>query len=144
MGILLLNFFQDAWCKQTCYTPWQKDYKNKPVSYGQCVVTSMYLYLLYGGVIAKDKKLNHYYNVVANNEVIDLTRDQFPIHTEVHCDGYVSFKQLFNHWDTRKRFEYLINRINALQLHEKYGIQRPNPDLVNGAVRVKLLQFIKP
>ena len=123
---VLRLFFQEAWCKETCYTPWKDKYgkDNRLPSYGQCVVTSLFVYYLLGGKIIRDSKTNHYWNIIDNND-LDLTRDQFDSSIVFNGDKLVTAKSLLSNWDTFQRFRYLLNRIYALNLCAKYGIQMP-------------------
>src|SRR5882672_9692325 len=111
MGLkpLLKQFFEDAWSIETCYRPWRINYNSRPKSYGQCVVTSLYVYAIFGGQIVRNKKLNHYWNILKDGTELDLTRDQFSLFLIYKKDEgrESSFNGLIGHWDTQKRFKKL-------------------------------------
>lgn len=112
-GILL-----DVWCRDTAYPSCQKDYdrENDP-TYGQCAITAMLVYDMFGGTIHKvrvDGGGTHYFNRI-DNHYIDLTRDQFDLydlpleyeHNEVVPRAYCG-----KNMDTRKRYQLLVRSIS--------------------------------
>lgn len=119
-GILL-----DVWCRDTAYPNCQKDYdrENDP-TYGQCAITSMLVYDMFGGTIHKIRVAGggtHYFNMI-NDHYIDLTRDQFDLYDiplEYDQNEVVLREYCGKNADTQKRYQLLIRLVSKwLSEHE--------------------------
>lgn len=78
----LFFYLLKCWNKDTTYPIFQTNYskQNNPTQ-GQCAITAMIVFDLFGGTIHKiriDGDISHYFNKI-NGYYIDLTRDQFEI-----------------------------------------------------------------
>lgn len=67
-----------SWEKETCFPKLRDEWNEENLSLGQGAVTSLIVNDLFGGEIMRCIVSfgSHYYNLV-NNEIIDLTVDQF-------------------------------------------------------------------
>ena len=81
----LFSILLNAWEKETLYPAAQNDSqynKENDPTYGQCAITAIIVYDLFGGTIHKikvDGGGTHYFNKI-NGHYIDLTRDQFDLY----------------------------------------------------------------
>jgi len=113
-----INFFihllNKSWSKDTCYPKIKNDWSSNNKSLGQCAVTSLIINDHFGGDIYK-VKINgnsHYFNII-NNEIIDLTKDQFQTkkieYLNIEKKGR---KEILQTKNTLERYNILKNQIN--------------------------------
>lgn len=115
----------DVWCKDTAYPSCQKDYdhENDP-TYGQCAITAMLVYDMFGGSIHKIRIKGggtHYFNSI-DDHYIDLTRDQFDLYNIPvdYADNEVIPREYCGtNADTRKRYQTLVRKVSEWLL--KHG-----------------------
>lgn len=113
-GILL-----EVWCKETAYPSCQKDYnrENDP-TYGQCAITAMLVYDMFGGTIHKIRVTGggtHYFNQI-NGHYIDLTSDQFALYNiPVSYDSNEAVLREYcgKNADTKNRYLLLVQSVSA-------------------------------
>lgn len=70
----LYQILRKAWCKETAYPSCQAEWVNTDPSYGQCAITAMLVYDMFGGSIHRirvDGGGTHYFNKI-NGHYIDL------------------------------------------------------------------------
>ena len=60
----LKKIFKQAWNEKTCFPLDRKDWDRSIPEIGQCAVTSLILQEVYGGKIAYNKNLNHFWITV--------------------------------------------------------------------------------
>lgn len=112
----LYKILRKAWTKETAYPSCQKDWLPNDPSYGQCAITAMLVYDLFGGSIHRirvDGGGTHYFNKI-NGQYVDLTREQFDLYNiPVSYEPNEEMKREYcgKNEDTKKRFEILINNI---------------------------------
>lgn len=115
----LYNMLRKAWCKETAYPSCQAEWVSSDPSYGQCAITAMLVYDMFGGSIHRIRVnggVTHYFNKI-NGHYIDLTIEQFDLY-----DIPVSFepneemerKYCGRNADTAKRYKLLIERISEM------------------------------
>lgn len=78
----LFAVLEQCWTKETTYPPCQKEWVPNDPSYGQCAITDMLVYDMFGGSIHKIKVGGggtHYFNML-NGRYVDLTREQFDLY----------------------------------------------------------------
>ncbi len=112
----LYKILRKAWTRETAYPSCQKDWVSTDPSYGQCAITAMIVYDLFGGTIHRirvDGGGTHYFNKI-NGQYVDLTREQFDLYNiPVSYEPNEEMKREYcgKNEDTKKRFEILINNI---------------------------------
>lgn len=110
-----------VWCKDTAYPICQKDYiQDNDPTYGQCAITAMLVYDIFGGEIYKirvEGGSTHYFNKI-NGNYIDLTRDQFDLYDifiSYEPNELVSRDYCGKNKDTLKRFNLLVDLLEKQQ-----------------------------
>ena len=101
--------FKTAWSKDTCYPPLKEKWSEDCPELGQCAVTALVIQDNFGGELAFNKELNHYWNVLPNGKEIDLTRAQFPDVKEVTITK-IAKREDFGE-DVIRRYKLLKKRI---------------------------------
>jgi len=71
------NAFQSAWCKNTADPIETKNWSIKNKALGQCAVTSVIIYDLFGGRMIYDKENFHIWNEFPDESQHDFSRTQF-------------------------------------------------------------------
>ena len=120
-----------SWSKNTC-TPYLKEqWSISNPSLGQCAITSLIVNDFCGGKIMKCMTPcgGHYYNLI-NNEVIDLTVEQFNGYITDYKTGEENIREyLLSNNDTRNRYYELMKNLK-FQLEksnsQKYQLISPN------------------
>lgn len=115
----LYDILRMAWCKETAYPSCQAEWVESDPSYGQCAITAMLVYDMFGGTIHRIRVSGggtHYFNKV-DGQYIDLTIEQFdlyniPVHYEPNEE--MDRKYCGKNADTARRYNLLIQRIAAL------------------------------
>ena len=103
----------ESWCKETAYPSCQHDYiqVNDP-TYGQCAITAMIVYDMFGGTIHKIRVNGggtHYFNKI-NGHYIDFTSDQFDLYQipiNYENNETVLIEYCGKNPDTQKRYQLL-------------------------------------
>lgn len=78
----LYEILRKCWSKDTAYPSCQADWVPDDPTYGQCAVTAMLVYDLFGGTIHRIRVEGggtHYFNKI-DGHYIDLTREQFDLY----------------------------------------------------------------
>lgn len=70
--------FETAWIKDTTYPDMKEEWSEDNKALGQCAVTSLIIYDLFGGRIIYDKANLHIWNELPDGTQQDFTRKQFP------------------------------------------------------------------
>lgn len=89
--IRLLEIIQDCWEADTSFF---KDWKPTNPARGHCSVSALIIQKYFGGMIAYSKEAKHYWNILPDGTVLDITRKQFsnrkvlPL-TEIRTRDYV-------------------------------------------------------
>lgn len=69
--------FTRAWSKDTTYPDVKNEWSEKNRAYGQCAITALIIYDLYGGRLIYDKDNFHIWNELPDGSQQDLSRSQF-------------------------------------------------------------------
>ena len=108
-----------SWEKETCSPVLKNEWNQDNPSLGQCAITALILNDFLGGKIMRcmASSGSHYYNVI-DNEIIDLTIDQFLGEIPDYINGEERTRDyLLSNEDTRNRYEKLL--YNLKQTIEK-------------------------
>jgi len=113
----LYNILRECWCKETAYPSCQAEWVPNDPSYGQCAITAMLVYDMFGGTIHRIRVSGgggtHYFNKI-NGQYLDLTVEQFDLYNipvNYEPNEEMDRKYCGKNKDTQKRFELLIKRI---------------------------------
>lgn len=107
-----------AWCRETAYPSCQAEWVESDPSYGQCAITAMLVYDMFGGSIHRIRVNGggtHYFNKI-DGHYIDLTIEQFDLYNIPV--SYEPNEQMYRKYcgknaDTAKRYRLLVERIAA-------------------------------
>lgn len=105
-----------CWSKETAYKSCQKEWVPNDPSYGQCAITAMLVYDMFGGTIHRIRVNGggtHYFNRL-DGRYIDLTREQFDLYNipvDYEPNEMMNRQYCGKNADTQKRYELLIQRI---------------------------------
>jgi len=92
----LKEAFGKSWSRETSYPRTKDQWSKANPSFGQCAVTSLIINDLYGGKIVYNKDYHHYWNVLDNGAVIDLTKDQFGKDIVIKSQGETTREYILN------------------------------------------------
>ena len=109
----LFEVLRYCWKAETAYPSDQKDWTPKIPSYGQCAITAMLVYDLFGGEIYRTKDHAHYYNRI-DGHWVDLTAEQFWAFGDVcwYDDGEeIERKKIGQSGHTKQRYNMLVKNI---------------------------------
>lgn len=115
----LYAILRKAWCKETAYPSCQNEWVESDPSYGQCAITAMLVYDMFGGSIHRirvDGGGTHYFNKI-DGHYIDLTVEQFDLyHIPVQYEPNEEMQRKYcgKNADTEKRYRLLIERISKI------------------------------
>ncbi|MBQ8659440.1 MAG: hypothetical protein IJ475_01190 [Bacilli bacterium] len=107
----LKKSLRESYSKELCYPKVQDKWNIENKSFGMCAITALIVNDYFGGDIGKIyvEDVSHYFNVI-NDEIIDLTSEQFIF--QVNYDNYIVVNRddLLN-GDTLLRYNNLKNRV---------------------------------
>ncbi len=115
----LYGILRMAWCKETAYPSCQAEWVSSDPSYGQCAITAMLVYDMFGGTIHRirvDGGGTHYFNKI-DGHYIDLTIEQFDLYNiPVSYEPNEEMPRQYcgKNADTAKRYKLLIKRISGI------------------------------
>lgn len=115
----LYSILRCAWSKETAYPSCQAEWVESDPSYGQCAITAMLVYDMFGGTIHRirvDGGGTHYFNKI-DGHYIDLTIEQFDLYNiPVSYEPNEEMPRQYcgKNADTAKRYKLLIDRISAI------------------------------
>ena len=115
-----------SWNRETCVPSMQNDWNSNNPSLGQCAITSLVVNDFMGGKIMRCMAStgSHYYNLV-NNEIVDLTREQFGEEVPGYEEGEERTRQyLLSNEDTKNRYYMLLS--NVKENFNLYGNKEKN------------------
>lgn len=111
------KLLRNCYSIETTHPSCIKDYEKNDISYGQCAITALLVYDKFKGKICKitTNGISHYFNIV-NNEIIDLTKEQFE--NDVSYSNYKekSYDELLENENTKKRYLKLKELIMLAQI----------------------------
>ena len=102
-----------SWQANTAYPSDQKYWSREVPSYGQCAITAMLVYDMFGGELYRTKDHGHYYNRI-DGHWVDLTAHQFWAYGD-WCD-YAAGEKVERRYvgrsgHTKKRYDMLVQNI---------------------------------
>ena len=112
----LFNILLECWSKETAYPSCQAEWVPNDPSYGQCAITAMLVYDMFGGTIHRIRVSGggtHYFNKI-DGHYIDLTVNQFDLYNipvKYEPNEQMDRKYCGNNKDTQSRYELLVKRI---------------------------------
>lgn len=112
----LYTVLRKAWCKETAYPSCQAEWVPNDPTYGQCAVTAMLVYDMFGGSIHRIRVQGggtHYFNKV-NGQYIDLTIEQFDLYdlpVAYEPNEEMDRRYCGKNPDTQRRYRLLLERI---------------------------------
>lgn len=115
----LYTILRKAWCKETAYPSCQAEWVPSDPSYGQCAITAMLVYDMFGGTIHRIRVNGggtHYFNKI-DGHYIDLTVEQFDLYNiPVSYEPNEEMPRQYcgKNADTAKRYKLLIARISEI------------------------------
>lgn len=113
----LFNILLNCWNKETAYPSCQAEWVANDPTYGQCAITAMLVYDVFGGSIHRIRVSGggtHYFNKI-NGHYIDLTVNQFDLYNipvNYEPNEQMDRKYCGKNADTQKRYQFLIKRIS--------------------------------
>jgi hypothetical protein len=72
--IKLLKIIQECWGADTSFF---KDWKPTNPAKGHCSISALIIQKYFGGMIAYSKEAKHYWNILPDGTILDITRKQF-------------------------------------------------------------------
>ncbi len=120
-----------AWSKDTCHPAYVNKWTEQNPATGQCLVTALAVQDEYGGDIydCKVGHSRHFYNVI-NDEIVDLTFNQFPEGSEIKDKRKRDRKQLLANKETKQRYELLKSKIGETkQMTEAFNSKQNTVEL---------------
>lgn len=69
--------FEETWSKDTTYPELKEEWSEENKAYGQCAITALVVFDIYGGRIVYDKSNFHLWNELPDGTQQDLSRKQF-------------------------------------------------------------------
>ncbi len=113
----LYAVLRNCWSKETAYPSCQAEWVPNDPSYGQCAITAMLVYDMFGGSIHRIRVSGggtHYFNKI-DGHYIDLTVEQFDLyHIPVNYEPNEEMDRKYcgKNADTQKRYQLLVSRIS--------------------------------
>lgn len=112
----LYEILRKCWSKDTAYPSCQADWVPDDPTYGQCAVTAMLVYDLFGGTnhrIRVEGGGTHYFNKI-DGHYIDLTREQFDLYNipvSYEPNEVMDRQYCGKNLDTNRRYQLLVQRV---------------------------------
>lgn len=113
----LYDVLRHCWCRESAYPSAQAEWVPNDPTYGQCAVTAMLVYDMFGGSIHRirvDGGGTHYFNKI-DGHYIDLTREQFDLYdipVRYEPNETMERKYCGKNPNTKARFNILVSRIS--------------------------------
>lgn len=108
---------KNSWSIDTSHISVKSTWSKDNSALGQCSVTSLVVNHFFGGKIVKAKVIGeitpHYWNILPNNQKVDLTLSQFQnANIEFYDSIVVDINKLIEDSDLVRRLEILLKRVN--------------------------------
>jgi len=125
----LRGLFLNAWDSDTSFPANKDKWTRENPSFGHCAVTALIVNDFFGGLILYNKKHHHYWNVISDGTIIDLTKDQWAkeIQDEIAMSEYeqsnreyILFSERAREFKTLERYQLLQKRIQRQIMHVDY------------------------
>lgn len=114
----LFAVLEQCWSKETAYPSCQEEWVPSDPSYGQCAITAMLVFDMFGGSIHRIRVSGggtHYFNKI-NGKYVDLTREQFDLYNlavDYEVNQEVAREYCGKNQDTNNRYHQLQRNIMA-------------------------------
>lgn len=123
---LLEEIIKNSWDRKTCHYKYMWDDRSTPKSTGHCRVSALIIQDIIGGKILysyanKNKKWDHYWNLLPSGIEIDLTSDQFPLDVVFAPAIEIDRKQVLKSRRTQKGYNLLRERVFS-RLSNNHGV----------------------
>lgn len=112
----LYEVLRQCWKKETAYPSCQAEWVESDPTYGQCAITVMLVYDMFGGTIHRIRVSGggtHYFNKI-DGHYIDLTREQFDLYNipvDYEPNEQMDRQYCGKNADTKKRYDLLVQNI---------------------------------
>lgn len=112
----LYEVLRPCWSKETAYPSCQAEWVESDPTYGQCAITAMLVYDMFGGTIHRIRVSGggtHYFNKI-DGHYIDLTREQFDLYNipvDYEPNEQMDRQYCGKNADTKKRYDLLVQNI---------------------------------
>jgi len=112
----LFEVLRQCWSKETAYLSCQAEWVESDPTYGQCAITAMLVYDMFGGTIHRIRVSGggtHYFNKI-DGHYIDLTREQFDLYNipvDYEPNEQMDRQYCGKNADTKKRYDLLVQNI---------------------------------
>jgi len=119
----LRRAIEASWGPDTCFD--ELEWTPENPARGQCVVTSLVVQHFLGGELQKfattfnGHEESHYYNVLPDGTLVDLSREQYPTDqpltpSPVNLHGFANVRDKMMHEShTKQRYELLLQRVET-------------------------------
>ena len=114
--------------KDTCYHGDAEKWSTQNPTTGHCAIVALIVQECFGGEVCKTtvNRSSHYFNILPNGEILDLTAEQFkPIIPTYKKYIVANRNNMLKNKDTKERYLLLKSRLNpfgvATQEEDKYG-----------------------
>lgn len=120
----LRSLFLKGWSAETCFPASKEKWTPENPTLGQCAITALIINDLFGGEIVSNKQYHHYWNILEDGNVIDLTKEQWGnISIDDHESStreYILFSERGREFKTLERYQLLRKTIEREMLHIDY------------------------
>lgn len=120
MSLKELEFaLRHSWDAKTCYPPQREEWSSKRPEVGQCAVTALIVQSHFGGKIAYNESLDHFWNILPSGKELDFTRGQFSDKTTIKIDDIVDIRLILDsegakQFMTKQRYKLLRDKVNSI------------------------------
>ncbi len=108
----LKNLLMQSWSVETCAPGLRSEWNEENPSLGQCAITALIVNDYFGGKIMRcmASSGSHYYNIIVDDSLVDLTVEQFLGEIPDYANGEERTREyLLGNEDTKNRY-LLLNR----------------------------------
>jgi len=108
--------FNASWSKDTCLPSMKDQWNETSKEIGQCAVTALILQEYFGGQILYCSDLDHYWNILPDNNELDMTFSQFTNNENKSVTDIISREKILSSeneitYQTRKRYYLLKSNV---------------------------------
>jgi hypothetical protein len=113
------NQLKTVYSVDTCYKSDVKKWTKDNPSIGHCAISALIIYDLFGGEIYKTKvgRSTHYFNILNNGEIVDVTAEQFS--NPISYDNTIKVNETTLKKNVSERYNLLFTRFMEVK-NDKY------------------------
>lgn len=113
-------YLKEVYSKDTCYPKCVNDWDEENKTLGHCAIVSLIVNDYFGGEIYKVdlENISHYFNYI-DNEVIDLTSEQFNFKISYENKMLKTREEMLSNKDTENRYNLLNTRLKLILIDEE-------------------------